>query len=79
MQGAEMRASSLPITASRWLTERARRSSRTTTKTSPAWISRNSIASTGRARGARALFLEIRMTARRLQLDQLRVIHLIFS
>ena len=68
------------VLSSRWLTDRARRSRRTTTRTSPARISRISRASSGRARErAGAVLLKNRRAAGGAQLAGLGVGRLILG
>jgi hypothetical protein len=66
-------ASSCSMTARRWLTERARRSSLTTTRVSPGRISCSRRASTGRLRSAPEACSSHRGAAGRAQLVELRI------
>jgi hypothetical protein len=68
------------MTASRWLTERARRSSRTTTRVSPGRISRSRRAShRPGAIGGGGVFLAHRVAAGGAQFVELRIGALLFG
>ena len=73
-------SSSCSMTKSKWLTERAKRSRRTTTRTSPGDnLAHQPCQNRSRPRRTRSVFLVNCMTARSFQFDDLSVMELIFG